>query len=340
MISKIKRSIEKFHLDLSHKVVLTEAATGVYAVTPIIAALAGAKVYALAKETSYGSYEDIERDIDSLSKQLDIPRHMLTIVKTIEEVDDAIDIVTNSGFVRPINAALIDKLSSGSVISLMYEPWEFREEDIDIAAATEKGLKIYGTNEHDPRLRTMEYIGYVVLYHLLNQKITHFSGRKIIVMGTPEFTDPICRVLEENHYRYSCINRYERKVDVADTDILVIAENKTPEFIIGGKDAFIDKNLLTFRNMIIHISGNVDVTGLPSVCIPEKPCPFGYMSFRTDFADEMALIDLQTASLSVGEGMLKANAFHLKDEEYRNFMESNYPALWFDETKYLKQDKI
>ena len=50
MISKIKYSLDKFNLNLTGKVVLTEAATGAYSVTPVIAAMAGAKVYALAKE--------------------------------------------------------------------------------------------------------------------------------------------------------------------------------------------------------------------------------------------------------------------------------------------------
>lgn len=49
MITKIKRSVDKFKLNLKDKIVLTEAATGNFVVTQVIAALAGAKVYAYTK---------------------------------------------------------------------------------------------------------------------------------------------------------------------------------------------------------------------------------------------------------------------------------------------------
>ena len=49
MLDFIKNSIEKFELNIKDKIVLTEAATGNFVVTPIIAALAGANVYAITK---------------------------------------------------------------------------------------------------------------------------------------------------------------------------------------------------------------------------------------------------------------------------------------------------
>ena len=52
---KIDQTINKLKLDLKGKIVLTEAATGPYCTTPIIAALAGAKVFAFTKNTKYVS---------------------------------------------------------------------------------------------------------------------------------------------------------------------------------------------------------------------------------------------------------------------------------------------
>ena len=51
------------------------------------------------------------------------------------------------------------------------------------------------------------------------------------------------------------------------------------------------------------------------------------MSFTADYIDSKAIIDLHTAGLKVAEGMLKANEMNLHRIEYKNFMESNYPAL-------------
>ena len=54
----MKESIHTCSLDLKGAVVLTEAATGAYVVTPIIAALAGAEqVFAITKSSRYGSFE-------------------------------------------------------------------------------------------------------------------------------------------------------------------------------------------------------------------------------------------------------------------------------------------
>ena len=70
MVSKITEAIEKFKLNLSGKTVLTEAASGNYVVTPIIAALAGAKVIAIAKASRFATIEEVKRQTYSLAKEL------------------------------------------------------------------------------------------------------------------------------------------------------------------------------------------------------------------------------------------------------------------------------
>lgn len=330
MISKINKSIDKFKLNLSNQIVLTEAATGNYLCTPIIALQSGAsKVYALAKETSYGNYVDINNEFVNYKSD-----KRLKIIKSLDEIDDEINIVTNSGFVRPINHNLLKFLNKKSVVTLMYEPWEFRASDIDIDVLYANGIKVYGTNEHDSRLKTMDYIGLTVLYHILNHKITHFSEKKILVLGNYEFTEPIKRTLIFNGYLVSVINDYSEKIDSQEYDVIVIAENKNNNLLIGNNKAYILNEELNGDKKIIHICGNVDFNNLNCSHTPDKPAPFGYMSFRTDFIDNMALIDLQTASLKVAEGMIEANKLELSAERYKEFMENNYPALSFENKLY------
>lgn len=61
---RVRRLIEdaiKFNkLDLTNLVVFTEAASRNYVVTPIIAAMAGAKVYAITSDSPYGKAKDVE----------------------------------------------------------------------------------------------------------------------------------------------------------------------------------------------------------------------------------------------------------------------------------------
>ena len=59
VLYKIKKQINELSLNLSDKILLTEAATGPYIVTSIIGALAGAKVFAFAKDSRYGSAQDV-----------------------------------------------------------------------------------------------------------------------------------------------------------------------------------------------------------------------------------------------------------------------------------------
>ena len=81
MINKILKSIKKFKLSLKNKNILTEAANGNYVVTPIIAALAGAKVTAVAKNTKYGTAKNATKQILKLAKQLNIKKNLKIVIK-------------------------------------------------------------------------------------------------------------------------------------------------------------------------------------------------------------------------------------------------------------------
>jgi len=330
----IIKSIEKFNLNLSERVVLTEAATGNYVVTPIIAAVAGAKkVYAFTKNSEYGSIEEVRRQTYTLAEMLDVKKRIL-IVTSFEEIDFSdVDIVTNTGFLRPLNKNLIDKLSPKCVISLMYEPWEFRKGEIDLETCYEKGIKVYGINESDERLRTMEYIGFIVLYFLLDNKYSPFSSN-VLLVGCEKFVAPVFKILTKNGYEVESITDYNIPLYSIDHDVIVILEHQRNILIIGEKEkAFIDKEKIDENNLVIHICGNVDFENVKFRYVPQKIKPFGYMSITTDFIDPQAVIDLHTAGLKVAEGMLKANELGLKGLEYKLFMEKNYPALAFEDVK-------
>jgi hypothetical protein len=55
----MRAAIDRLALDLEGRTVPTEAATGAYAVTPVLAALAGAHVLALGNATRHASAADI-----------------------------------------------------------------------------------------------------------------------------------------------------------------------------------------------------------------------------------------------------------------------------------------
>src|SRR5919202_4722250 len=132
LIRLMDAAIERCNLELSGLTVLTEAASGAYVVTSVLAAMAGADVYALAAGTAYASSERIREltaELARLGKVVD--RIQLVDGKDSDLVRTA-DIVTNSGQVRPIDAKMVTGMKPSAVVPLMYESWEYRQADVDL----------------------------------------------------------------------------------------------------------------------------------------------------------------------------------------------------------------
>jgi hypothetical protein len=152
--------IKSVNLDLTGLTVYTEAATGAYRVTAGLAALAGAqKVYAIAADSKYGSADLSAEQTLEFANRLNVD-DVISIVNQKHETDIyEADIVTNSGHVRPIDGQIVRQLKPTAVIPLMYENWELRDKDIDLAACREKGIVVAGSNESHPEVGILKYLG-------------------------------------------------------------------------------------------------------------------------------------------------------------------------------------
>ena len=135
LLALMRRAIATTGLDLSAMTVLTEAASGAYGVTAVLAAMAGARrVYAFAKPSRYGSVAEVIGWTMQLANAAGIPTRIEIIEELSRDILSNIDIVTNSGHLRPLTADLINHLPCSAVIALMFEAWEFRAADIDLEA--------------------------------------------------------------------------------------------------------------------------------------------------------------------------------------------------------------
>jgi hypothetical protein len=265
MINKIfkKRiisSINKINLNLEGKNVLTEAATGNYVVTSIISALAGANTIAFTKDSEYGDISDVKKQTHSLAEECKI-NEKIEIITSLDNIKlNQIDILTNTGFLRPIGKKIIDRLSSKCVIPLMYEPWEFRKNEIDLDECYIKGIKVYGTNENVDDLKTMDYLGYVVLSLLLKNKYSPFSS-KILLIGCNKFINSTSKILNNNNYSFETINDYCTKNNSKNLgifDVIVLMEHERNILLIGNKDSYIENKDINNETLVIHICGKVD----------------------------------------------------------------------------------
>ena len=174
-------AIDRCQLDLAGRTVLTEAASGAYAVTPVIAALAGADVYALARTSAYATARDLVAGTKDLAKLAGITARIEMVGEKSQEVVAAADIVTNSGLVRPIDAATIAQMKPSSVIPLMYESWEYRPSDVDLGACHDRGIAVAGTNEAHPAVDVFSYLGLMAVKQLHDAGVAVHGSRIVLL---------------------------------------------------------------------------------------------------------------------------------------------------------------
>lgn len=311
------RTIETLSLDLSGLTVLTEAATGAYALTAPLAALAGAdRVVALTRDSRFGTADAATAqtmaaaDAFAVAGRIEIARD-----RSASAIADA-DLVTNLGFVRPIDRALIGRLKRTAVVPLMFETWEFRDEDIDLCACREAGIAVLGTNESVPALRTMDYLAPVALRLLFDCGVEG-RGADLLIAGRGPFADALERGLADvaarvRQFDLSVANERSRfRESLPAADAVIVAEHTRRETLIG-RNGYVSADELACANpglAIVHIAGAVDrgeVAGSGLACAPERFAPPGFMSVTTAHVGPRPLIDLHAAGLKVGELLARA----------------------------------
>jgi hypothetical protein len=312
----IERAIEATSLDLRGLTVLTEAASGCYILTPLIAAIAGGQVYTLARDSRYGSAADIVWRTEELALRWGVG---FTHLPNREDVRiGAADIVTNLGFVRPLDAPFLSRLKRTAVIPLMWESWEFREEDLNLPECRRLGIPVLGTNEHVAALRIFEYIGHLCVKLLYLLDIEVFRSR-VVVVGDGEFGDNteqtlsnagalVTRVLPG---RNGGLGSAEALQAIRQADALAMVEYHTREMLIGDGGQMSADRLHSLNPALVlaHVCGTVDAAALDraGICyLPERLGSPGFMSVTTGYAGPRPLIDLNTGGLKVGESMARA----------------------------------
>jgi hypothetical protein len=122
-------------LDLSGFTVLAEADSGPYVVTPFIAVLAGAdRVLSITRDSQYAKPEEVIAQTRALEVLCELEdRVEIYTVRSLDLFAEA-DIVTNLGFVRPIDTETVAAMKPTAIIPLMCETWEFGLGDVDLGA--------------------------------------------------------------------------------------------------------------------------------------------------------------------------------------------------------------
>ncbi len=309
----IERAIDFNELDLTNLVVFTETASNNYVVTSIIAAMAGAKVYAITSDSQYGKAIEVEEFTYKFAEFCGIRDRIEVIFEKKEKIINKANIITNLGFVRPIDERFIGMMNENAVIPYMCEAWEYRECDIDLDACKSKNIPVMATDEHATGLDVFDFIGPLCMKMLLELEIEIYKN-KIVIVSDDEMGKTI-----ENHlrriggefYLIKNLRSKQNKSYLENCDALVIADYTSNDTFIG-KDAQISAEELVelCREIsVLQFAGDIDLDDLEKCNIPYFPKRrVGSYRMGMTFADigPKPLIDLHCAGLKVGEVMAKA----------------------------------
>lgn len=309
-----KDAVARLQLDLRGADVLTELGTNQFAFLPILATLAGANsVTAFVKDTKYGIADEVEADFHQLVDEIGFCHNIVLRKNMLPDSDIAkADIITNSFMLRPFDAEFIEKLTMNkSVISLMYEAWEFRSADIDLGACKARGIRVCGVSESNKQLPIFDFCG-PMLAKLAFQAGYEIMQNRIVILSGDQFGE----VAKETFLRLGAAkvtltsDLKSVRDELASSDFLLLADYHASGSVFG-QDGVAPLGYLNECNPdlgIVHLFGEIseqDVTVLNGRIFPNASGQAHTMTRTLSFCGEIPVIWLQAAGLKAAQEIFK-----------------------------------
>ncbi len=306
----MKLAVAETGLDMSGMTVLTEAATGAYAVTPVLAAMAGAKhVYAFAKPSRHGTVSDAKRETLELAIPLGVADRIEIVEKIGPEVLHEVDIVTNSGHLRPLTAALIAQLRDDCAIALMFEAWEFRREDLDIEACARRKIPVVGVNERHPAVNVFSFLGPLAVKQLHDCGLA-VLGNRIALLCDNDFLAPLHAGLASLGANVETFNSVAA-VHPGEWDAFVVALQPADAPRVGQAEAAHLAACASAGTVVVQFWGDIDRAALAVnelAVWPTLSVGQGHMGILLSEIGPEAIVRLQTGGLRAAEWVRRGGA--------------------------------
>lgn len=334
----IPQAIAQMQLDLDGLVVFTEAATGPYLWTPLLAAGAGARhVYALAADNAHHAAAEAAELTRAAAQRFGVGDRVEVVHAKRPEHLARTDVITNSASLRPITAADIARLPETAALPLMWEPWEFRSEDLDLAACRERGIVVLGTCETRPPCDLVPYMGPLAVRLLLDLGL-EVHATAVIVLGGQAMAHEMARYLAAIGCAVERFGDGARPYAeltmqaAAGYDAIIVAEHADHRVLVSAADAA----ALATANPAIRIgvvTGTVDGPALRAAglaVVPDTLRAPGYMHYDASLLGPRPVLELYAAGLRVGEVVTRARREGLAPREAARYALEHAPALDFD----------
>ncbi len=334
--------LQNFQLDLRNMHVCTEAATNNYAYTACMAALAGAHVYAIAQDTPYGDSTKAIEDTTEIAKSWNVDERITFVQKPCYEIFAKVDIVTNSGNVRPITREIIQYLKPTACISLMWETFEWRPEELDLQACHDHNILVMGTDE--AKIDFFDFAAESVIKILYSHGHT-IHHAKILCLGSGKILEYTCGVLRRLGIDVRCCTwgnsndaiNLEPHSAVLD-DFLqqcdyILCDEREDRRVLIGKNGLIEATHIANLNphvVIVNRHGVMDAISIEQAnlhCIPTtQTASWHTPNFTTAILGNRPIIELMSAGLKVGEAMARARLAGNSLQEAAKYALKNAPA--------------
>ncbi len=308
IVRLIRSLVDRLSLDLRDLTVVTEAGSGAYALTPVIAALAGARhVRALTRDSVWGTAAGVRETVGAACELAGITGRIEVTESRDPAMFDEADIVTNLGFVRPIDRPVVDRIKATAVVPLMCEAWEFRPGDVDLDACRHRGVLVLGTNEHHPLCDVFRYSG-PLAGRLLFDAGFELLGTRVVVVGADRFAPVIAEWLEQAGAVASLADPSDPMIlaKLAEADVLMVADYLSDARVVGD-DAAIDATRLAKAApsiTVLQFAGAIDGQALAREQVhfwPDVPVPARRMVRTFSALGAAPVVRLHAGGLKVGE---------------------------------------
>lgn len=307
LIALMREAIRRCELDLSGMTVLTEAASGAYSVTPVLAALAAAKrVFTLARGSRFGTVDEVARAIIALARMASVSDRIEILSEKRRDIVAEADIITNSGHVRPIDREMVDGMKPTAVIPLMYEAWELREADLDLAACRQRWIAVAGTNERHPAVDVFSFLGSVAARLLTNAGIA-LDERRVAVWCDNPFRTFLVEGLIKSGALVESIEDLAFSRGGHVPDAILVAMTPRPRPVIGSREAEVIANRFPGA-LVAQFWGDIDREALARRSVrfwPVESPPPGHQGIMLSSIGPEPVVRLQAGGLKVGEVMAR-----------------------------------
>jgi hypothetical protein len=296
----VGEAVERCALDLSGTTVLTEAASGAYVVTPVIAAVSGARVVAVTADSRYGTAAQVEAATMALARRLGVTDRIVITTQRAAEHFAAADVITNSGHVRPIVGEFAAAIRPEAVLSLMFESWEAQAGrlDIDVAALGARGVQIAGTNERHPHVDVFSYLGPMAVAELADAGVSAYRGR-IAVLCDNAFSDYIVDGLKAAGAEVEVAASLDA-LSCDSPDALLVALQPTGASVLSAAD--LSRIGTRWPHcVVVQFWGDIDRARCPVPTWPVVAPPAGHMGVLPSRLGPEPIVRLQAGGLKVAQ---------------------------------------